>query len=390
MQTAAIIAEYNPFHTGHQYHIEMTKKVADRVIVLMSSSFVQRGEPAILPPYVRAKMALLHGADLVLAMPVYFSLQGGETFAKGAIDLLSKISAHNILSFGAESSNKNLHFFLRDLLNHETPLFSSTLKENLKKGLRYAKARENTVRSLYGDELADLLKAPNNILALEYLRAIDCVNSTLTPYFVARHNDYRSTEFQCEDSFISATALRQKLYTNDYESIAKYFPDIEMAKEILKTHSPITLSSFAPILFHKLRYDKNLKTPEMNEDTLNRLRHHAISTDSIEDLMDRTLHKGLTRTRLQRILCQILIGIDTDYYDDSTQYLRVLGYNEEGQKLLKELKTQDLPIITNLTENTLRSHEALRLDLKADEIYHRAFYGAFDPKAFYSQRPITL
>ena len=175
MKTIGIIAEYNPFHTGHQYHINKTKELtnADCVIVIMSGNYVQRGFPAIADKHTRAKAALLGGADLVIELPTIYATGSAETFAMGAISILDKIGNVDIVSFGAETDDIELLKTISKTINANNDDIASKIKEILKEGVSYPVARENALKDYLNDAEISILDKSNNILGIEYLKAFD-------------------------------------------------------------------------------------------------------------------------------------------------------------------------------------------------------------------------
>ena len=212
MKICACVAEYNPFHLGHLKHIDYMKNElgAERVVVLMSGDFTQRGEPAVLNKFTRAKQAIIAGADAVIELPTVFATANAETFATGAINLLDDLGVIDGLCFGVESGLKENFFALAKALVDETKEFKKTLKRHLEEGVSLAKAKFLTVKELKGEDFAEeLISLPNNILGLEYTKAILKRNSTIETYPMLREGDHNSVILK--KGITSATSIRQKI-----------------------------------------------------------------------------------------------------------------------------------------------------------------------------------
>lgn len=212
LKTIGIVTEYNPFHKGHAYMIEEAKRKsgADRVVVVMSGSFVQRGEPAIFDKWTRAEAALLNGADLVLELPVLFAAANAETFARAAVRILEESGIVDILCFGSESGDLYSMQEAAKLMVNETEEFQKLLKEQLDEGLSYPAARAKALETV-SHISSEILSRPNHILGLEYLKALDKYNCTMKPMTIKREGDYNSPSLAMEEGYASAAAIRKAL-----------------------------------------------------------------------------------------------------------------------------------------------------------------------------------
>jgi len=252
-KVAAIIAEYNPFHNGHAYHIEETKRItgADYIIILMSGNFVQRGEPAIIDKYLRAKSVLSSGADAVFELPVTVSTGSAETFADGSVALANKLGIVDFLSFGAENDNiDELISCSRFLVGIE---HNDEITKLMSEGLTYPEAREAYLRHIGRVKEADLLKTSNNILAISYLNKLFRLNSDILPVAVKRAEALHDSEISPDDtsSITSAKAIRQDLQVNSGKISGRYIPD--STRNLLNPNgSYIKNNDFSDILFYKL------------------------------------------------------------------------------------------------------------------------------------------
>ena len=222
-----IIAEYNPFHNGHLYHINESKKAvnADYVVAIISGNFVQRGDTSLVDKWSKAEMAIKNGADLVIELPLLYSISSAENFAEGGIKMLNSFNIVDYISFGSELCDVNTLNEFADVLFHEPKEFVSVLNHELSKGFSYPKARENALLMYLNDirKYANILSSPNNILAIEYLKALKKYKSSIVPVSINRNKvDYNSTEIV--DGFASATAIRKIAMTNDVWSLRQAMP----------------------------------------------------------------------------------------------------------------------------------------------------------------------
>ena len=222
-----IIAEYNPFHNGHLYHINESKKAvnADYTIAIMSGNFVQRGDTSLVDKWSKAEMALKNGIDLVIELPLLYSISSAENFAEGSIKILNSLNLVDYLSFGSELCDVNILNEFANVLYYELKEFVSILNHELSKGFSFPKARENALLMYLNDirKYANILSSPNNILAIEYLKALKKYKSSIVPVSIYRKKvDYNSTEIV--DNFASATAIRKIAMTNDVWSLRQVMP----------------------------------------------------------------------------------------------------------------------------------------------------------------------
>lgn len=338
MKTAVIIAEYNPLHNGHVYHINTTKKAFPdhRIIVVMSGGFVMRGEPAVLNKYERAKHAILSGADAVIELPSCTSLLQGENFAQGGVNVAKQIEA-NVLSFGSECGDIDALVSLNEFLTNPTDEFRFTLKSNLKKGKSYPRAvAESIIEIAPNSNMASLLDGANNSLALMYLKALN--GSNITPYTLKRtDNGYDS--LIPNEQFLSATTIRERIKTNG--DISSYTPDyvLDSLKDIKvddKGLSTLILYKLSSMTSEQI---KNLY--DVGEGLENRLKKYAPVSTSIEEFLTKVKCKRYTLSRLKRICAYALFNIDkpTVDYALNTPYCRLIACKKEDKELISYLKS---------------------------------------------------
>ncbi|MDP4134189.1 MAG: nucleotidyltransferase family protein, partial [Bacillota bacterium] len=320
MKTAGIIAEYNPFHNGHKYHIDKTRLItgADTIVVIMSGSFVQRGECAVFNKWQRAKTAVENGADLVIELPTLFSTSSAEDFAYGAVSILNEIGV-DYLSFGSESGNLESITNIAKILSNEPLEFKEVLRYHQKQGLTFPSAREKALKAVNADHT--LIKNPNDALGAEYLKALIRLNSTITPCAVKRFgadHDGISTV----TGFLGATRIREMLSKG--HDISSFVPPQNLS-------DPLFYEDLSKLVFTAIRLadQKNVlyKTPS-DEELLNRIFNTNISQD-LSSYAYNIKTKRYTMSRVKRTLLNILFNSDINK-DKIENYVRVLALNEKG------------------------------------------------------------
>ncbi|MCR5215875.1 MAG: nucleotidyltransferase family protein [Lachnospiraceae bacterium] len=383
LKAAGIIAEYNPFHNGHAFHIEETKKKtqADCIIAVMSGDFVQRGEPAILDKFTRAKMALFGGVDLVVELPCIAATGSAGYFAKGGIAILNTLKV-DYLSFGMESTLSALEHLAQFYLEHEDSL-EEDIKKLQKKGFSYPKAREEVLKDTFSDSdsLHLLLSSPNNILALEYLKECLRSNSTMKPIGISRTgSSYHEEELKEGSSICSATAARAAITSGNLDLLSTYLPGPVYAelKKSLTIAKPVTLEDYKVLLkasYLQLAYEMDLhqdiSISDLDRRILKILQEKPDIT--IQDLCEEAHTKSDTLTSIRRHLLHKLLTITQKDYDDWEEhpcsYLRILGINDRGAAYLGQLSEPNIPIITKASSY----QSLLARDHYGDELYRLAF-----------------
>ena len=359
MKTLGIVTEYNPFHKGHAYMIEEAKKKAgaDRVVVVMSGSFVQRGEPAIFDKWTRTEAALMNGVDMVLELPVLFAAANAETFARAAVRILEETGIVDVLCFGSESGDLHSMQEAARLMENETEEFQHILKEHLDEGLSYPAARAKALE-IVSQISSDILSRPNHILGLEYLKALDRYNCSMEPMTIKREGDYNSPSLT--EGFASAAAIRKALAENRSTEALPQLPenvhDVYNKALSLGT-APCFWNELTPALHYKLRMsttEEIHEIAEVVEGLENRILHSIDSCYDIKDVIDFIKTKRYTRTKIQRILLHILLDIkekEVAYFMNLPKmpYIRVLGFKKETSGILADLTDNaKVPVLTNL------------------------------------------
>lgn len=363
-----IVAEYNPFHMGHKYQLEKCKEMCDAkyVVAVMSGNFTQRGEVAILDKWTRAKMAILAGVDLVIELPFYFACNSAEYFAKGSINLLDSLGMVTHIGFGSEAGSEKLLSQVAMKIAFESDQLKNDIKTNLDKGMSYPKARSEAL-----GEMGEILKSPNNILAVEYIKNIILSGSQIKPVTVARfEKGYHDKGVS--NNIASATHIRNKIRSCNIDNIDGV---LDTTKDILKANISNLVFADDEKLFQLLKYKiltSNLHSLSnifsVGEGIENKILKEFRNCDSLEQLIDKVKSKRYTRTRIQRILMHTLVSFTKE--NDIPKYIRVLGFNINGSKLIKEIKKNEantLPIVTNINKEKNINFD---LDIRANDIYN--------------------
>lgn len=410
MKIGAIIAEYNPFHNGHKYQIGTfrEKQSLDYVIVIMSGDFTQRGEPAWMPKHLRAKAALMGGADLILELPVYYATGSAQIFAEGAVAHLNALNSVDALCFGCEtmeSETRHLKWLetAAAVLLEEPESFRENLSKALKSGLSYAAARAKALESFI--ETPELLAMPNNILALEYITALRKTGSSICPVPVRRKGEgYHSQK--ADRTFASASAIRKAF--PDINPSAPWFSLPDGTQELIKTHFnkdfPLTPEDFSPMFASAfLRSAPDLhQYADVTEEISNRMMHCFKKYRTLDDFLLETKNKSCTYSRLCRCAAHILLELRKDTLiqaktDGFAYYARILGFREKASPLFGYLKKNtSIPLITkmasypkHLSDNGRHLMEA---DIRAADYYRTALQIKFGQtlKNEFNQKIIIL
>ncbi|MCL2350768.1 MAG: nucleotidyltransferase family protein [Defluviitaleaceae bacterium] len=339
-----IVAEYNPFHNGHAYHLAQSRLVsgAGFVVVVLSGNFVQRGEPAITHKFSRTRAALLGGADLVLELPVNFATSSAEGFASGAVQILAKTGIVTDICFGAETTDLQILKKIASALVNETPEFKAFLKQGLAKGFSFPRARAAALEQTFDNIISyidKIVNSPNNILGIEYLKALKRLGSDIIPHAIARkgaqHHDTTPSGI-----YASATSLRREILADNMKILENLMPR-DSFELLLKERGEGAINQMDNFsgFFHYL-------LASGQADTNPQLRRAAQNHYNLLDVINAAKAKNITHTALKRAALRTVLNLH-DY--DAPQYIRVLGFKRDSAHLLREMeKKADLPIITNL------------------------------------------
>ena len=390
MKTVGLITEYNPFHNGHAYHIEKAKMLtgADRVIVVMSGDFVQRGAPAVMPKHLRAESALLSGASLIIELPVCFATGSAEYFAQGSISLLNQLGCIDSICFGSECGDLHLLKEIAQILADEPIEYQTALKQALKEGASFLAARQEAL-NIYSDKYSEILASPNNILGIEYLKALAKIHSKMEPFTIKRIGaGYHDMDI--DGQFSSATAIRSDIYQlADVNSSSESLPLThiqtqvpsschELMKKNYQTRYPVKADDFSLLLKAKLLSETAGSLShylDMSPELANRILRLRNDYLSFEQFCDLLKTKELTRSRISRSFIHVLLGITNDWLTAMkapAPYARILGFRRDHADLLGILKrTSDIPLITSPARAVLAdtAYQMLELDIYASDLY---------------------
>lgn len=388
-----IIAEYNPFHNGHLYHIAKSKQEtnAQYIIAVISGNFVQRGNTSIINKWTKARMALMNGADLVIELPTIYSISSAENFAEGAIKILNSLGIVDTLSFGMEASDIATLNNIANVLFNEPKEYVTILSHELQKGNSFPKARENAILMYLNDikRYANVMSGSNNILGIEYLKALRKTKSTITPVGIKREKVLYNDKY-IVDEFASATAIRKMLLTKELNDISKVMPRnsyLLLGEELKEGHYVIDISRFEKEIIYNLRKmttGEIAKLPDVSEGLENSIKNAADSCNTVNELINIVKTKRFTQTRIQRILLYSLLGIDKKLMEISkkiTPYVRVLGFNNKGKELISEMMNLNpkLNVVTSVKKYidsvaNKNLKEMLEKDILATNIYTLGYY----------------
>ena len=375
LKSVGIIAEYNPFHNGHKYHLEqaLTESGADVCMSVISGNFTQRGEIALLDKWTRAEMAVRNGVNLVVEMPAVFACSNAGYFAEAGVEILEGLGAESIC-FGSESGNtEELSRIAREIESNMENL-EEEIKTGVKDGLSYPRARSQAILKLFGENAASVIESPNNILAIEYIRRMKNARPLAVKRLGAGYHDTDSL-----DGMASATAVRKLL--KEGGDISRMVP--EFSREILnRNRGRLTDSSMlTPLIIQKVLMTsaEDLNRIFGAEEGLgNILKSRVRYWKSYEDIIDDLKSKRYTRTRIERMLVHTLLGTKREDMMSASKYIRVLAFDEKGSRYLKQVKKAGsckLPVITNINKDAACFPEismTLEKDILATDIYNMA------------------
>ena len=382
MKVLGIIAEYNPMHTGHIYHINEAKKItnSDYVIAIMSGSFTEQGNIAMLDKFTRAKEAINSGVDLVIELPTIYAVSDGGSFANKAIQILNDLNIVDSICFGAETGDiSKLNNIANTIVVNEEKIWDD-IKENLKKGISFANARNEALKFFLKDDEINLVNTPNNILGIEYLKSIITLNSNITPYCIKREsNDFNDNIITQE--YTSSTSIR------------KYLEDGKDIQNISEYISKNTLNSIlnSKVLFNKdifeiLKYkiitiskEKLRNIYGITEGLENKIQSEIIDSYTYEDFIFKLKSKRYELSKIKRMLIHILLDTTKEDFenlkDSNSNYAHVLAFNHDKKEILSYIsKNSKIPILTSINDNTLakltqKQRKLIDYDLKASNIY---------------------
>lgn len=389
MRILSIITEYNPFHNGHAYQIEKAKEITqcDYCIIIMSGNFTQRGFCAIMPKHLRAQMALAAGADLVLELPTIYATASAELFAYGGVLLLHALQSVSYLSFGVEQNEPLLFETISRTLSEDNLLIQESIQNSLRLGLSYPLARQKALQqycsSIDSQTLASFLESPNNILGIEYYKALAKIKSNIKPILIPRKGaGYHDTTFS---DYASASGIRHILEeTLSIKEICQAIPQnsFHVIEKSFQEKWPIFATDLDAVLYAKLLYTSVEDLAKISDCSLSlaqKIKANLQDFENVEQFIQLIKSKDITYTRIARVLNHILLNMEKSKLDElinsTLPYARILGFKESSSPLIRYLKKNStIPIITKLADaSKLLSPEQyamLQYDLDSSALYY--------------------
>lgn len=391
MNVAGIVVEYNPLHNGHVYHIQKTRELTncDVLIAVMSGNFNQRGIPSVIDKWNKTLTALHNGVDLVIELPVVYSLSSAEFFSFGAISLLDNLGVVNSLCFGSEYGEINLLEEVAEVLTNEPLEFKLILKSKLDEGLSYPRARtlallqyienspkKNIIFSNNDLKLDSHLNSSNNILGIEYIKSLKKLKSTINPMTITR----QGSSYNCEElnnTFSSATSIRKFLKeSSDPKELNAHVP-IYVYELLEKLNNSNYSFAFDDAIFPYVKYKSFINStgikhiPDASEGLHSKLVNALSHCSSLSSTIEEAKSKRYTYTRINRILCQYFVGFDTYNTEilrkEHCPYAKVLGFNEKGKSVLKSIKqNSSIPLYTKVPKDL---NDTFKLDIQSTKAY---------------------
>lgn len=401
MKIVGLITEYNPFHNGHKYHLEEALKQtnSDYAIVVMSGNFVQRGSPAIMPKHLRTQVALESGAAIVIELPVLYATGSAEQFAMGAVSLLHSLNCIDTICFGTESGDIVALEQIARILYNEPDDYKAALRKYLKKGNAFPLARQKAFYEITGNtSLSSVLESPNNILGIEYIKALYRLKSTITPVSIQRkESHYHDTELKV--SYSSATAIRNVFAeagnNNSFSTdiLKKQLPPnaLPLLTETFLKRYPVYTNDFSLLLKYRLLTETKetlLTYMDINEALANRICKHKNHFISFEQFCEEIKTRDITYSRVSRALLHILLQIKKTG-KTFPAYARILGFRKDSASVLSALKEKSsIPLITKLSFSALNEEENafLQQDIFASDLYESVITNKFQTPFIVEQK----
>lgn len=375
MNNYAIISEFNPFHKGHKFLIDSCRENgATHITAIMSGNYVQRGDVAIISKKLRTEMALKNGVDLVIELPIPYAVSNAQVFARGGVNIADSMGCVNRLAFASECGEVELLKKAVDVSTSE--YFSEIFKSEIAKGISYPNALTNALEHTCS-KLSNVVSSPNNVLGIEYIKALKEINSQIEPFTIKRKGDsHNSAEITSE--LASASNIRKLLVKN--EDTSDYIPDncCDILNQSIANGELAYLEENMRGIMLKLRNMSIADISEIadvSEGLENRLYNAIKNSDSIEKIIESTKSKRYTYARIRRLIISCLLDIKGDYTKIPPSYIRVLGFNKKGAEILGCMKnTARLPVLTKLTNLPEsiddKAKEILELEIRSTDIYY--------------------
>ncbi|MCG8483343.1 MAG: nucleotidyltransferase [Clostridia bacterium] len=386
MKVLAIVSEYNPFHNGHLYHLRESIKMtdADYTICVMGGNFLQRGEPALFDKWIRTEAAVKSGIDVVFELPAVFACSSAEYFAGAAVKIINGLGCVTHISFGSEHGNIQELLQIAETITYQPETYQSAFKKHMAKGLSYAQANQLSLEGM--SHLSHIAAKPNNILGIEYLKALLTLESAIIPITVKR-KDAQYHDTSIGGNICSATAIRNQLKQNQsFDSLSKVIPSDaydHLQKYISSGVKPLFLSDFFQLIQYKILtsgLDDLQGIYSTKEGLEYRIMNYIRKSENLEELIKNIKTKRYVQTSIQRLLIHILLNIskqDVKYItEENCLYGRILGFSSKGSELIRHIKekaTRSIPIISNINKEIPKNsslHKLLKYDIAASDLYY--------------------
>lgn len=390
-----IVAEYNPFHNGHLHHLIESKNLtnSDYTIAVMSGNFTQRGDVSIIDKWSRAQMAIENGVDLVIELPTIYAISSAENFASGAIKILDSLGIVDFISFGSECNDISILSEVTDVLTNEPSEYKSLLSHELSRGVSFPKARERALMMYLNDirRFNNVLSSPNNILGIEYLKALDKQNSKIHPITIKREGSaYNDDSIPVDSGFASATSIRNLCQSHDISILQNFMPEnsFNILQDCLENgHLVKNISEFDKLIIFTLRQMSTgeiSNLPDVSEGLEFAIKSAVNQCNTTTELLSIINTKRYTQTRLKRIFLYALLGItkkDMQISKSIKPYIRILGFNNKGRELISEISKQNrkLTIISSVKKfMDSNSNKNLKLMLEKDILATNVYTLAYE------------
>ena len=377
MKTSGIICEYNPFHNGHLHHIRETRKNgATHIVAVMSGNFVQRGDTAYMDKLERARLAVKSGADLVIELPVQYCLSSAEKFAEGAVYLLDSLGAVDEVSFGSECGDVDKLITAMETIESTAAVHEEDIRRIMEKGYTYPRALSSVINGK-SSEMAEIITSPNNMLAIEYLRALKKYGSSVKPFTIKRAHASHDGMIP-ENGFASASYMREQLAVyNDASVVSEYTTSIwtEAISNAIRNGTTASMQRLERIILYKLRStaaEEIAGISDVGQGLENRI-FGARMAGSLDELLFTVKTKRYTMSRIRRIMLCLLLGITKEDMKQLPAYGRILAFNERGKEILAKAKnTAKIPFSTSIAKLSQINDAAERfteLEIRASDVY---------------------
>lgn len=384
MKVVGIIAEYNPIHNGHLYHLKKSKEItnSDYTVVIMSGNFTQNGNIAIYDKFTRAKLAIKYGADLVIELPTIYANSSAQYFAFGAVNILNSLNIIDSICFGSECENIDLLQDVSKIIIEKDEEIWQYLSNNLKNGISFAKAREKSLSKYLSNEQVEILKGSNNILGLEYINNLKLLNSNIKPFAIKRESsDFNEIILNNNtNNFTSATSIRSTIKNKKEDMLKKYVPSDTYT--VIKNIKP----TFNDDIYDLIKYKIISSTPEklkeifeVTEGLENKVLKEINNSNSYDEFIHNIKSKRYPLSKIKRMLINILLDITKEDFEyainNKIGYAHILACSENGKVLLSEIsKKSNLDLITSLNKNTIEhlsedTKKYLNYDILASNIF---------------------